>query len=147
MILCVIFRKKNLCWRRPGPHGAVFNPDHHFAEFYLETSGWSKGYWHHPSSQRLWHYTTLLWALFHPSLMKCLAARLQSKVLQSHVKNADVSLPVCQPLSPPILIGRRPSLSPISFDCILPSKSIPIFPVWKKIYCFISNKIMFVTQS
>ena len=35
----VIFRKTDLCGRGPGPHGAVFIPDHNFTKIYLEICG------------------------------------------------------------------------------------------------------------
>ena len=90
--LCVIFRKKSLCWRKPGPHGAVFTPGQHFTAFYLETCAWSKAHWYCTKFQRDALYSTLLWDVFHSSLKKGLTARLQSEPLQLHLHRLMLSI-------------------------------------------------------
>ena len=35
----VVSRETDLCGRGPGPHGAVFIPDHNFTKIYLEICG------------------------------------------------------------------------------------------------------------
>ena len=60
----VVSRETDLCGRGPGPHGAVFIPDHNFTKIYLEICGWPKGPQHHPSCQRVSFFATFLPALF-----------------------------------------------------------------------------------
>ena len=61
----VIFRKTCLFGRGPGPHGAVFIPDHNFTKIYLEICGWPKEPQHHPGCQWISFFATILPALFH----------------------------------------------------------------------------------
>ena len=68
----VIFRKKNLCRREPGPHGGVFIPDSDFTKIYSEICGWPKGHRHHPNCQWVCFCATTLQALLHSSVRRCL---------------------------------------------------------------------------
>lgn len=65
-IYSVIFRKTNLSRRRPGPPGAVINPNHHVTEIYPEISSWPEGHQHHPSCQRVPFYAASYQLCFIP---------------------------------------------------------------------------------
>lgn len=61
----VIFWKMGLCRRRPGPHGAVFIPDHTFTKIYLAICGWPQGHWHQRYFWWFSFHATFLPALLH----------------------------------------------------------------------------------
>jgi hypothetical protein len=63
-------RKTDLCWRGPGPHGAVSNPDNHFTELQTEISGPPKRNWYYPSDEWICLSATPLPALLHSSLKR-----------------------------------------------------------------------------
>ena len=141
--LCVIFRKKSLCWRRLGPHGAVFTPGQHFTAFYLETSGWSEEHWHYTTSERGGLYTALLRGLFHSNMKKGLLPDCNES-LQLYLHKLMV-FALAVSYGPPLPNVRSDIPEPCLFWFSLRFSSS--FASWTTAHCFAFNKMFFVILS
>ena len=68
MELSLPFREMGLCWRGPGPHGAVPVLHHHSAKFCPEIPGGDKGHRDQTHCYLIHQYATTLQAMPYPQI-------------------------------------------------------------------------------
>ena len=124
----VVSRETDLCGRGPGPHGAVFIPDHNFTKLYLEICGWPKGPRHHPSCQWVTFCATFLPALFHSCVRNVRSSSFFSDVVFNSLSSA--ALFTCFPSS----FLRVPALTSLHLLCNFTTEMYLLYFILCNIY-------------